>query len=353
MRNHLPKFLVRIFYYEYWPFWIFFLPIVPYYLFLALKHRSFTFFTLANQGIPYGGVFGESKAKILDKIGDEFQPKKVYCEQGLSKHEIQMRLSLQGISYPFIAKPDVGERGKSVEKINGDLALEHYLERNETDFIIQEFITYPIELGVLYYRTPLSGNSGITSIVQKEFLTVKGDGESNLLELIKGHDRARMYMPSLSKKWADELEIVPELEAILELQPIGNHCLGTKFLDATHLIEQDLVKVFDRISEGIDGFDYGRFDLRVKNYESLKKGEGISILELNGVTSEPGHIYDPKLNIFQAYRDTIRSLNKLSIVCKENKLAGYSATPPKELAKLIIGHFDKSNTGSKPEAVLS
>ena len=73
------------------------------------------------------------------------------------------------------------------------------------------------------------------------------------------------------------------------LQPIGNHCLGTKFIDASHLIDPNLVAVFDEIASGIEGFNYGRFDLKVKDLDALKRGEEIMVPELNGVTSEPGH----------------------------------------------------------------
>ncbi|MDA9250956.1 hypothetical protein N9P53_04400 [Flavobacteriaceae bacterium] len=35
----------------------------------------------------------------------------------------------------------------------------------------------------------------------------------------------------------------------------------------------------------------------------LNKKKGIKIIEVNGVNSEPIHIYDPKYNIFKAYKD--------------------------------------------------
>lgn len=341
MRNRLPLFLVKLFYYEYWPFWLFFLPLVPYWMYLAARHRSLTFFTLANPAIPHGGVFGESKSDILKKINSEYLPRSIYCESGVAFTDVLIQLSNQSMEFPLVAKPDVGERGTQVEKLADERDLEDYLLSAEAEFIIQEFIDYPIELGVLYFRTPLSGESGITSIVKKEFLTVVGDGESTILQLIEKSERAKLQLPLLKDKWGGKLNTVLELDKAFLLQPIGNHCLGTKFLSANDIIDDKLVKVFDQISNGIDGFHYGRFDLKVKSFDALEKGEGILIMELNGVTSEPGHIYDPKLNIFKAYRDTIVSLNKLSKVCFENKSLGFKETSSKDFVKLIRHHFNE------------
>ena len=59
------------------------------------------------------------------------------------------------------------------------------------------------------------------------------------------------------------------------------------FINSNHLITPALSASFDRISKQIDGFYFGRFDLRVKTIEDLEAGN-IQILELNGcVQSQP------------------------------------------------------------------
>jgi hypothetical protein len=40
----------------------------------------------------------------------------------------------------------------------------------------------------------------------------------------------------------------------LKVEPIGNHSRGTKFLDGTHLINEELVDVFRQIAQPLDGF---------------------------------------------------------------------------------------------------
>ena len=53
---------------EFWPAWLFYLPVGAYYLWLALRYRSFSLPATANPGIPTGGLIGESKCEIIDAL---------------------------------------------------------------------------------------------------------------------------------------------------------------------------------------------------------------------------------------------------------------------------------------------
>ena len=53
---------------EFWPMWALYMPLTPYLIGLALKHRSLTLFTAANPDIPAGGFIGESKFDILRNL---------------------------------------------------------------------------------------------------------------------------------------------------------------------------------------------------------------------------------------------------------------------------------------------
>ena len=46
------------------------------------------------------------------------------------------------------------------------------------------------------------------------------------------------------------------------------------------------------------------------------------ILEINGVNSEPAHIYDPAINIFSAYAAIIKHMNIISRISRQNHLQG-------------------------------
>jgi hypothetical protein len=48
-----------------------------------------------------------------------------------------------------------------------------------------------------------------------------------------------------------------------------------------------------QICDAIPGFDFGRIDLRCGDSKALQRGEGLKLLEVNGVTSEPAHVYHP------------------------------------------------------------
>jgi len=49
----------RLIRWEFWPLWVFYVPVVCYIAFLALKHRSLTLFTACNPAIPAGGFIGD------------------------------------------------------------------------------------------------------------------------------------------------------------------------------------------------------------------------------------------------------------------------------------------------------
>ena len=62
----------------------------------------------------------------------------------------------------------------------------------------------------------------------------------------------------------DDINRIPiNIEKVL-LEPIGNHCRGTRFINFNHVINEDLNTAFDKISLPIKGFYYGRFDLKAK-----------------------------------------------------------------------------------------
>jgi len=332
-----PLFFVKLFNYEYWPYLLFFLPLVPYWFLLALRAKSLTFFTAANPGIEHGGVFGESKMEILNMIDSKYLPTAVFFKKHTPFKKVIEEIKMVNLEFPIIFKPDVGERGNAVEKIDSEELLANYLHTIHEDFIAQEYIDYNIELGVLYYRFPNGGKSGITSIVKKEFLGVVGDGKTTLIALLEKSDRARFQIDQLSDKFS--MDMILEKGKYLNLEPIGNHCRGTKFLSGMDLINNQLVKVFDKVAENIDGFNFGRFDLKVESIDDLTRGENIKILELNGVTSEPGHIYDSKWTLFRAYRDTAANMKVMMKVSKANLDLGIKPTPVLVIWKLLWKHL--------------
>ena len=87
---------------------------------------------------------------------------------------------------------------------------------------------------------------------------------------------------------------------------------------AGHLIDDQLVTTIDDICRQVDGFYYGRLDIRYQSWNELKQGKNFSIIELNGAGSEPTHIYDPGHSIFFAWKEIIRHLNILFRISRMN-----------------------------------
>jgi len=341
--------LHRMRHYEYWPFWVFYAPLYVYGLWLALRARSFTYFTAANPGMAWGGVIGQSKAALLAQLDAAYLPQTILVLPDSSFSQVLTQLKAQQLWFPLVAKPDAGERGKSVEKINNVQELQSYLyQMHNRAFLLQEFVEAPIEIGVLYYRFPTRTTGHISSVVLREFLKVTGDGQSSLAELARQQPRAAGRLAYLSRKFAKSWgQVLPEGETVL-LEPIGNHNRGTAFLSGQHHISPELVAVFDRITSPLQGFHYGRFDLKAKSWEQLLRGEGIKILELNGVASEPAHIYDPSNDLLSAYRDVFRHAKTIWEISKINHTRGVPYAP----LTAFLGALRKHLSEGQPAKVL-
>jgi hypothetical protein len=320
---------------EYWPFEIVYLPIFFYWLYLSLKARSFFFFSAANPSIETGGMMGESKFRILEKIDRQRIPATAYIPYPTDLHTVLQTIIQHRISFPLIVKPDVGERGWLVEKLHTVAQLAVYLKGMRIPFLIQEYVDHPLELGLFYYRFPHQRKGTISSIVIKEFLSVTGDGRSTLRNLILANERARIQYEVLQQKYAATLDTVPAAGETRMLVAIGNHSRGTKFLNGNHLINQELIDVFDEISQSIEGFNFGRFDLRCKSLESLYKGEDIKIMELNGAGAEPAHIYDPAFSVMKAYQVLFHHWSVLYRISRENHRNGIVYMTLKEAANAV------------------
>ena len=315
-------FFIRLRHWEYWPFEVVYAPVFFYHLWLSVKARSLFFFSASNPFIETGGLLGESKADILDQISDEFKPKTLFVSALSSLHAVMNQLATRGLAYPVIAKPNVGERGWRVEKIENEEGLANYVQSNSVDFLIQEYVDEPLELGVFYYRMPGQPQGVVSSIVQKEFLTIRGNGRNCIEELIGQNERAVLQLPALREKYGNIFHQIPAPGETITLVHIGNHSRGTKFLDANHLITPELTRVFDRISQSIDGFYFGRYDLRCRSVADLYAGKHIRILELNGAGAEPAHIYQPGFSLREAYRVLFHHWRVLYDISRENHRRG-------------------------------
>lgn len=334
------NFVIKLKSWEYWPFGIVQFPVFLYFLWLSLRARSLIFFSASNPGIAMGGMFGESKYEVLKKIPEYYCPRTILIKQPNDVDQVLQQLNDQGFQFPVIFKPDIGERGFRVKRIDHAQDVSKYLSEMKFDFLVQELVDLPLEFGVFYTRFPNQQNGKVTSVVMKEMLTVTGDGHSTLQELILRQDRAKLQWEKLRKKFENERsEVVPQGK-VIELVSIGNHCLGTKFLDGNHLINPTLSTTFDHISKQIDGFYFGRFDLRCASLEDLYAGR-IQVMELNGCGAEPAHIYQPGYSLRKALLVLFEHWRNIFLIARQNVENGSTYTTFKE-ARVHYRNFKKA-----------
>ncbi|WP_456462531.1 D-alanine--D-alanine ligase [Lutibacter sp.] len=293
---------------EYWPSFMFYIPVVPYALYLAVKSRSFGFFSAVNPAIEGSGNGLESKYDTVLLVPKKYSPKTIFIEKGTKIASILLKISSQNIVFPLIIKPDVGFRGLLVKKINSEKELSQYIQKyNSINLIVQEFINLKKECGIFYYRIPGEKEGTITSITLKKYLTVLGDGKSTLLELIRNNKRAKIYIELISELNKDKLQTVPFKNEEIILTVIGNHSKGTQFINGNHLITPKLTTILDKLNKNIKGWYYGRVDIKYNNFDELLEGENFKIIEINGIISEPTHIYDPSKGTYFSALKTIKN----------------------------------------------
>ena len=313
--------LKKITNWEYWPSYMFYVPLLPYAFYLALKARSFGFFSAVNPGIDGSGHGLESKYKTTQLLPVKYCPKTIFIGKSEHIEEIIQKITKNNISFPLIIKPDIGFRGLLVTKIKNENELSSFIKKyNSVNLIIQEFIAYKNECGLLYHRIPGEKKGRITSVTLKKYLTVTGDGNSTLLSLVVNDERAKHYLEYISEINQQRLELIPKNKEEVVLNVIGNHSKGTQFINGNHLINSELENFLNKLNAEIEGWFYGRIDVKYHNFEELLKGENFKIIEVNGVISEPTHIYDAsKGSYFKALRSIKNHWKLIYIIGVKNK----------------------------------
>ena len=311
-RNLLYRpFFIRLFHWEYWPFHVVYGPLYLYWLWLCLKARSFFFFNASNPSITNGGFLMESKKEIYDLLPWQYYPNTIFVRANTPLREILGEIRRENFQFPLIAKPDIGMKGLSVKKLFSEEELLEYAMKSKVNFLVQEFVSFENEVGIFYYRFPNKEKGHISGIVKKEFLTIVGDGQSTMTELLKRDKRFILQLSTLKKTYGNELKRILQKGEERILVPYGNHARGSKFIDASDLIDKELTNTIDTICRRVKGFYFGRLDIRFNNWDELRFGKNFSIIEINGAGSEPTHMYDSGHSLFFAWKEIIRHWNIL------------------------------------------
>ena len=300
---------------EYWSAYFIYTPTFFYWVWMILKFRSISFYKYSNPGIKNGGVYGDSKMKIYKLFPKKLYPKTILIEK-CKDYNFEKIILEHEFNFPLILKPDIGLRGIDVRKVNSVIEIEHYFQKINNNFLIQEFVQLPNEIGLFYCRIPEENTGKITGITLKKFIILQGNGIESIKQLLKKEYRYSMQIVKLKDK-INLNEVLSKNEKRC-LVPFGNHNRGTKFLDGNAFISHKLEKTFNNLLKSIPGFYYGRLDIRYNTFEELEQGENFSIIELNGAKSEPSHIYDPKHSFWFGQKEIFRHQKLMQRIIKAN-----------------------------------
>jgi len=306
-------------------------------IYLGIKYRCLTLFTLANPGLPHGGFAGESKTEILNLFDKNDFVAKFYCIKSSARPEEKIEkahhfMKENDLSFPVVLKPDIGQRCRGVKIMRNENQMKEYLSHANENVIIQEYISGE-EFGIFYYRHPNEPKGNIYSITNKNLVSVEGDGQKTIEELILEDDRTLNLAKYHLEENEEQLYDVPAEDEKVCIAELGSHARGAVFEDGHQHITQALVDKMSDISGSAKGFYFGRFDIKVPSSAELDEGRNIKIIEVNGVTSESINIYDPKYSFWDAQKILMKQWKLAFEIGKINRDRGAKATPVFPLLK--------------------
>lgn len=320
-------------YFEFWPMWLMYIPVVVQWLLLSIRYRSLSLPLIASPAVPLSGMVGVPKSAVFDAAGSSARrwilPWLIYevseKEKAEQADEIIGQLSQKQFALPIVGKPNIGCRGAGVKLLHNKKELEDYLGEFPVGGSIQfqQLSQWDAEAGVFYVRYPNSEKGEITSLTLKYTPYVVGDGKSTLAELIADDPRAgqltHLYQERHAKDWATIIAADEPYRLVFS----ASHCRGAVFRDGEEYIDDRLVESLDRIFDDIPGYHYGRLDIKFNNLELLMAGKEFEIIEINGASSESINIWDRNASLGQAIKTLLQQYSTLFKLGAANRSLGH------------------------------
>lgn len=306
---------------EFWPRVVLAMPNALHYLWQAIVHRSFSLLTLANRGLgadgglPAGSKFEHYSNFLRDEknalvaavsVKTVFVPANETLENRFEK--VLSMMDENGIAFPCIMKPDAGDGGVGVCVVRSREHLRNWLEVNIDDAVLQEYVCGN-EYEVVWSRRPNRANGRIQTVVQKDFVVIKGDGERKLEELIWADDRGVSNGKLFSKLNFREATRVLAAGETFALAPIGSRIKGANFTSRPDLRAGKLADVIDRLADACGDVHYLVLDIRAADDDALASGNGIRITGVKGAGATASTIYDGYVRMGAAYSRAFRQMN--------------------------------------------
>jgi len=336
----------RLVRWEFWPVWAVYPPVFFWTVIQAIRLRGATLWVNCNPGMEASGIAMEEKGGILDSFkGGEGRVRiarylRIRPGDEGALEKLKNFMDEFGLGFPIVLKPDLGQRGQGVEIVRDEDQARRWLAECQDGVVAQELIE-GLEFGVHWQKFPGAAKGGITSVCGKHPQFVVGDGRRSLEELILDDDRAVLMNRYYFLKYHDCLGDVLHEGEKFTLAPIGTHARGAVFTDEREMITEELREVFDELGGRFEGFNFGRYDVKVPGVEDFKAGKNIVVLELNGVMGEPAHIYQPGYPWWRGVRDLCRHFQRAAEIGAAWRELGTKPPELGDLVELIRQHCEK------------
>ncbi len=269
----LKKTIYYITHWESWHWFAKYFVIGPVWLWYCLKARSLWFYTPCNPKITFGGYIGDAKEEAYKLLPEGSFPESIFINTSFSLTQIVRMMDEKGLAFPVAAKAASGIMGFMFRRIDTFDQLKKYHDYMPVNYILQEYVRYPIEVSVFYYRYPHKASGTITGFIRKELPEVIGDGKSNLWQLICAHPRMQFKLDEMKHKHANRLhDILPQGEHY-PLSHALNLSRGGKLVSLAEYKDERLLRVFDDLSHHSGQLYFGRYDIKCESIDDLKQGK--------------------------------------------------------------------------------
>ena len=300
------------------PKWMICIPLAIQWLWLSLRYLSPTLPSAINPAIMSGGLVGEGKLDYFDGVGPIAQRAIAnYC--AVSTHRRQTSRSLARkmltaqLTFPIIAKPNLGLCGYGVQRIDTMDALLAYCNAfpmHET-IVLQRYLSESGEAGIFYLRDPDRDVGELIGLALRFWPQVTGDGAHTIDQLIHQSSRARRLVESTAHRGNFDGTRVPARGESVRLATIGSTRVGGLYRNGVHLMSPELTAAIDAIARDMPSFYCGRFDVRFDDLDALRAGHGFTIIEINGAGSEAIEAWDPEIGLITAFRMIFKKQRRL------------------------------------------
>jgi len=320
--------------YEFWHPRLFELPFYVYLAFQCLRYRlPLRGLAKANYALYHGEIGIGSKFDSQMKFDQQLFLPTALLEADWNREEKVAFVTrfVEEHGYPLILKPDVGLVGKGILKLHDDSEARARISQLSGSYLVQQFTPKDCEWGIFYCRS--KGTAEISGINRKHFPAIVGNGCDSIQVLAENHERFTAHWQTFLQY--HDTSRIPDEGETLTLSFIGSHTMGCKFTDDIEILTDDLQRAVFALFENQPGYNFGRIDVKAASEAALQRGEFV-VIEVNGISSLPTHMFDPTYNVIDAYRIFFEHGKRLAAIADEHREQEMSLLPHRDILKKVI-----------------